>query len=82
MKYGIYRLFVLLDSPSTLLSFLESAPVVTISSSFLMLFHLNLANEESLADDQREGRQTHWVFGAPTLSLWNSLNKGGHTTNF
>ena len=65
-------LFVLLDSLFTLLSFLESTPVLTISEGSLVFFQLSFANKESQEDDQREARQTLWVFSVPVPPLWNS----------
>lgn len=65
-------LLVLLDSLFTLLSFLEITPVLTISEGSLVFFQLNFANKESQADDQREGKQTLWVFSVPVPPLWNS----------
>lgn len=75
-------LFVFLDSLSTLFSFLESTLVLTISPGSLDLFQLDVANKECPADDQREGRPTHWELSALALSLQSSLNRGCHTTNF
>ena len=72
MNSAIYLLFVFLDSLFTLLSFLKSTPILTISAGSLVLFQLNLASKESWTDDQKEGRQINWLFSAPAIYLWNS----------